>query len=45
MELMVERLYSFVPDLPEILGDLAPNLQVWWGVARWRRLRLKRVEK
>lgn len=28
MEFIVERLYFLVPALPEILGGLAPNLQV-----------------
>lgn len=28
LEFVVERLYFLVPDLPAILGDLAPNLQV-----------------
>ena len=28
MEFIVERLYFLVPVLPEILGGLAPNLQV-----------------
>eukprot|EP00904_Undaria_pinnatifida_P005311 jgi/Undpi1/190/HiC_scaffold_1.g00187.m1 len=27
LEFMVERLFFFVPSLPETLGDLAPNLQ------------------
>lgn len=29
LEFIVERLYFLVPTLPEIIGDLAPNLQVW----------------
>lgn len=30
LELMVEKLFFFIPSLPETLGDLTPNLQVRW---------------
>lgn len=32
LEFIVERLYFLVPSLPEILGDLSPNLQVRYDV-------------